>query len=130
VAGVRAAVRYVKKKLLFIVSKLCEVSCRKNVCDFESPGTHRAGISLESPRQCLSTELEYSCRYWIYHLEHSEVSASDKKRIGLFLHEHFLHWAEAMILLGLASKVIRMLNILQMVIPVCPVVSPMIYTNR
>lgn len=118
------------KEIAFYCLKIMRSHLQKNICGFESPGTYRADISPESLRQCLPTELEYSCRYWIYHFERSSVSTSDKEYVLLFLHKHFLHWAEAMILLGLASEVIGMLDLLQMLIPVCPVAGPTKHTNK
>ncbi|KAJ5404017.1 WD40 repeat-like protein [Penicillium cosmopolitanum] len=89
---------------------------QKNVCNFESPGMRRANIDPQSLRHCLPPELEYSCRYWVYHLEHSEISSPRIQHILSFLQEHFLHWVEALSLLGLASEVVGMLNLLQMII--------------
>lgn len=91
---------------------------RKNICNLPSPGTHRAEIDRQSIRQHLPPELQYSCRYWLYHLEQSNVSSSETERVLLFLQEHFLHWVEAMSLLGLASEVVGMLNLLLVVVPV------------
>ncbi|KAL4895756.1 hypothetical protein BDV59DRAFT_191665 [Aspergillus ambiguus] len=90
---------------------------KKNICNLESPGTYRADIDARSLRQHLPPELAYSCRYWIYHLEHSLVLSPETEHILFFLREHFLHWVEAMSLLGLASEVIGMLNRAQMIMP-------------
>jgi hypothetical protein len=38
----------------------------------------------------------------------------------LFLEEHFLHWVEAMSLLGFVSEVVGMLSLLQRTLSVCP----------
>jgi hypothetical protein len=91
---------------------------RQNICNLESPSTHRTDIDPQSLRQCLPQELEYSCRYWIYHVEHSKVSSSEIEDVFLFLKKHFLHWVEAMSLLGLISEVVGMVNLLQKVIMV------------
>ncbi|KAJ5490246.1 hypothetical protein N7453_011071 [Penicillium expansum] len=62
-------------------------------------------------------EIQYSCRYWIYHLERSQVLSSEIEDLYLFLQKHFLHWVEAMSLFGLVSKVVGMLDLLHMVVP-------------
>ncbi|CAI7639606.1 unnamed protein product [Penicillium pancosmium] len=89
---------------------------QKNICNLQSPGTRRADIDSQSLRHCLPPELEYSCRYWIYHLEHSEILSPPLQQILLFLQVHFLHWVEVLSLLGLASEVVGMLNLLQTIV--------------
>ncbi|KAL4756623.1 WD40 repeat domain-containing protein [Aspergillus foveolatus] len=76
---------------------------RKDICNLAHPGMRRADIEDQAIRQYLPPELQYSCRYWIYHL---------KQRCGLFLQKHFLHWMEVMSLLGLISEVVGMLDFL------------------
>ena len=91
---------------------------QKNICKLASPGTHRADIDHQHIRQCLPPELRYSCRYWIHHLKKSQPLLSEIEDVRLFLQKHFLHWVEAMSLLGLMSEVVGMLDLLRMVIPV------------
>lgn len=93
---------------------------RKNICDLEGLATRRADTNPQSLRQHLPPELQYSCRYWIHHLKQSSISSSEAEFVLLFLHEHFLHWVEAMSLLGLVSQVVGMLNLLQKIELVCP----------
>ncbi|RJE24586.1 WD domain, G-beta repeat protein [Aspergillus sclerotialis] len=87
---------------------------QKNICNLASPGTHRADIDHQHIRQCLPPELRYSCRYWIHHLEKSQPLLSEIEDVRLFLQKHFLHWVEAMSLLGLMSEVVGMLDLLRM----------------
>ncbi|GFF43825.1 hypothetical protein IFM46972_07340 [Aspergillus udagawae] len=89
---------------------------RRNICKLESPGTHRADIDTQTLRRYLPPELDYSCRYWIYHFQQSRISSSDVGQVLLFLQKHLLHWIEAMSLLGLASEVIGMLQLLQIAV--------------
>ncbi|RJE17206.1 hypothetical protein PHISCL_10457, partial [Aspergillus sclerotialis] len=93
-------------------------SClRRDICNLASPGTHRTDIDSQHIRQCLPPELQYSCRYWIHHLEQSQTLSSEIKEVRLFLQKHFLHWVEAMSLLGLVSEVVGMLDLLHTHIP-------------
>ncbi|KAJ6003746.1 WD40-repeat-containing domain protein [Penicillium canescens] len=105
------------KEIALNCLKIMRSHLQKNICNLESPGTHRANIDPHSLRQCLPPELEYSCRYWTHHLELSKASSSEMEDVSLFLQKHFLHWVEALSLLGLASDVIVMLNVLQRIIP-------------
>lgn len=97
---------------------------RKDICNVGSPGTRRADIDSQRIRHYLSPYLQYSCRYWVYHLEQSQASdlASEIGSVQLFLQKHLLHWVEVMSLLGLISEVVSMLNLLADIIPVSNIV--------
>ncbi|KAL4776957.1 hypothetical protein BDW60DRAFT_203057, partial [Aspergillus nidulans var. acristatus] len=92
--------------------KTMQSRLQKDVCNLESPGTRRADIDPQDIYQYLPPELQYSCRYWIHHLKESQVSSSEIEEVRLFLQKHFLHWVEAMSLLGLISEVVGMLDLL------------------
>ncbi|KAL6229620.1 hypothetical protein BDW75DRAFT_245567 [Aspergillus navahoensis] len=92
--------------------KTMQTHLQKDICNLESPGTRRADIDPQDIHQYLPSELEYSCRYWIHHLKESQVSSSGIEDVRLFLQKHFLHWVEAMSLLGLISEVVGMLDLL------------------
>jgi hypothetical protein len=96
---------------------------QKDICNLASPGTHRADIDPQHVCQYLPPELQYSCRYWIHHLEQSQTLSSEIEDVLLFLQKHFLHWVEAMSLLGLISEVVGMLDLLHTVIPVSNIVD-------
>jgi hypothetical protein len=104
------------------IAKLCLKNMRshlqKNICNLEGPGTHREDIDPQLLHQFLPPELEYSCHYWIYHIEHSNFSSPEIEDILSFLKEHFLHWVEAMSLLGFVSELVGMLNTLKAVLSV------------
>ena len=91
---------------------------RRDICNLVSPGTYRADIDPQHIRQYLPPEVQYSCRYWMYHLEQSQDPSSGIEDVLLFLQKHFLHWLEAMSLLGLISEVVGILDLLHTVIPV------------
>jgi hypothetical protein len=96
---------------------MCQ-SLRKNICELPTDGTYRAEIDSLAVDQHIPSELQYSCRYWVYHLLQCNNLSDVIHPALLFLQEHFLHWVEAMCLLGLVSEVIGMLNLLQAAIPV------------
>ncbi|KAL4750943.1 hypothetical protein BDW72DRAFT_193470 [Aspergillus terricola var. indicus] len=92
--------------------KIMRSCLRNNICNLASPGTRRAHISNRTIRQYLPLELQYSCHYWTHHLEQAQPSTSEIEDVRVFLQEHFLHWVEAMSLLGLISEVVGMIDIL------------------
>jgi hypothetical protein len=91
---------------------------RKNICNLESPGKLRAEVNPQCIRRHIPPELQYSCRYWVYHLKKSLVLFSEIEETQLFLQKHFLHWIEAMSVLGLISEVVGMLDLLYTISPV------------
>lgn len=91
---------------------------KKNICGLEGYGIKRAEIDTRSIHQHLPPELQYSCCYWVYHLAQSEDVAAAIDDIFLFLQEHFMHWMEAMSLLGVVSEVLGIIDQLQSVIRV------------
>ncbi|KAL4769257.1 hypothetical protein BDW60DRAFT_102654 [Aspergillus nidulans var. acristatus] len=103
--------------------KTMQSRLQKDVCNLESAGTRRADIDPQDICQYLPPELQYSCRYWIHHLKESQVSSSEIEDVRLFLQKHFLHWVEAMSLLGLISEVVGMLDLLHTDILVSNVVD-------
>ncbi|KAH0537131.1 hypothetical protein FGG08_006035, partial [Glutinoglossum americanum] len=86
---------------------------RKNICKLPNPGTLRKEIDEQTIAIYLSPGLQYACRYWVHHLEHSNCYIHDGDTIYLFLHKYLLYWLEAMSLIGEAYKCIYMINRLQ-----------------
>jgi hypothetical protein len=89
---------------------------RRDICNLADPGARRTGIDPLDIHQNLPPELQYSCRYWIHHLGNGQASSSDIEEVRLFLQKHFLHWMEAMSLLGLISGIVGMLDILRRIV--------------
>ncbi|KAF9885862.1 hypothetical protein FE257_012334 [Aspergillus nanangensis] len=88
-----------------------EISLKQNICMLSSCATDRKAIDNQSLNQYLPEELRYSCCNWVYHLKESNEVLEDE--ILGFLEEHFLHWMEAMSIMGKVSGVIHMLDTLK-----------------
>lgn len=109
-----------KKKIHYFLAHQCILTCqslRKNICKLPSDGTPRADIDQQTIDRYLSPELQYACRYWANHLTQAE-SHELLDDAQLFLESHFLHWLEAMSLLGLILEVVGTIDCLQVAIPV------------
>lgn len=91
---------------------------RKNICNLPGEGTLRQDISKETVDQCLSSELQYSCRYWTHHLQRSQDPLGALDSAFCFLQEHFLHWVEVMGILGVISEAVGAIHRLQAIIRV------------
>ncbi|KAI9782682.1 MAG: hypothetical protein M1839_004669 [Geoglossum umbratile] len=86
---------------------------RKNICKLPNPGTLRSEIDERTIAICLLPGLQYACRYWVHHLEHSNCHIYDGDSIHLFLQEYLLYWLEAMSLIGEAYKCNHIIKRLQ-----------------
>ncbi|EHK16208.1 uncharacterized protein TRIVIDRAFT_132466, partial [Trichoderma virens Gv29-8] len=79
-------------------------SLRQNICNLKTPGAHVSDVTDETIQSCLSPEVQYACKFWVYHLKMSKASISDGDHWYTFLVSHFLHWLEALSLLQRASE--------------------------
>jgi hypothetical protein len=84
---------------------------KRNICDLSSYGTEKNDINSQTVDQHLSTDLQYSCRYWVHHLQQSRRGISEFPILP-FLTTNFLHWLEALSLMGVLSEAIGMMDIL------------------
>jgi hypothetical protein len=86
---------------------------KRNICDQSSYGTQRKDVDAQLIQQHLPPVLQYSCRYWAHHLAQCPIPAAELDDALTFLQKHFLHWIEAMSILGHASEVVGIINLLQ-----------------
>ncbi|KAL3476573.1 quinon protein alcohol dehydrogenase-like superfamily [Aspergillus californicus] len=88
-------------------------SLKKNICNLSSYGTRRVLIDTDSVQLCLPLELQYSCRYWVHHLIECKDPVAELDNVFSFLKDHFLHWVEAMSILGIVAEVIGLIELLE-----------------
>lgn len=96
---------------------------RRDIFDIKLPG-----LSIKDARQPSPNPLaaaEYACVYWVDHLQGSErnksydLSLNKSGRVDTFLQQKFLHWLEALSILGRVSTGIQGMEKLEMLIQVC-----------
>ncbi|OAR04464.1 hypothetical protein LLEC1_04423 [Akanthomyces lecanii] len=87
---------------------------KKDICDLRYPGTLTSSIDAGKIQSCLRPEMQYACQYWVHHVEKAEIFVCDASEVYRFLVDHFLHWLEALALLGQASESPGLLRRLQM----------------
>ncbi|PKK49452.1 hypothetical protein CI102_5248, partial [Trichoderma harzianum] len=90
-------------------------SLRRNICNLSDYGLGPREMDADIINRYIPSELQYSCRYWVYHLRKSQNPVTLIDDALLFLQNHLLHWIEAMSLLGLVSNVIHAIHNLQYV---------------
>ena len=91
---------------------------RKDICGLHSTGALATKFKQERVRQCLPTELQYACLYWVYHIRKGRSKIQDDEQMYTFLREHLLHWLEALGLMGKVSDGILSLISLESMVTV------------
>lgn len=82
---------------------------RRNLYSLEFLGE----IDRQSINKSLRPEIQYACVNWVYHIESSETLLTDGGAVHLFLKIHFLHWLEALSLLGQDTRAVEFITALK-----------------
>jgi type II secretory pathway predicted ATPase ExeA len=90
----------------------------QDMCNLSAPGVLRHEIDEATIAASLSPELQYACRYWITHFEHSKQNIVNGDPMQLFLQKHLLHWLEAMSLMRELARCNPLLSRLQILVGV------------
>jgi hypothetical protein len=73
---------------------------RRDICSLQMLGAIASEVERSLVDQCLPDYIQYACRYWIDHLQQSDIELYDNGQLHKLLGEHFLHWLEALSLIG------------------------------
>ncbi|ORY70903.1 uncharacterized protein BCR38DRAFT_381020, partial [Pseudomassariella vexata] len=88
-------------------------SLRTDICEVQAPGTPRSSIDPQRISKYLQPEVQYACQFWSYHLQQAEMKVSDGDEVCDFLTCHFLHWLEALSLMGRVSESLQAIKALR-----------------
>lgn len=96
---------------------------RKDICNLDMPGMARTDVDPAVINSHLPADVRYACLYWVHHLDQSrpaeeKACITDDHQAYIFLKRHFLHWLEALSLLGKISESIAMIGCLQALVSV------------
>ena len=91
---------------------------RKDICNLRHPGTPASEVGRQAVESCIPLDVQYACRNWVYHLRHSNTVLCDDDQVHRFLQQHFLHWLEALSLIGKMSDSIHLIHTLEALISV------------
>ncbi|PQE09262.1 Vegetative incompatibility HET-E-1 protein [Rutstroemia sp. NJR-2017a BBW] len=83
---------------------------KKDICDLRVPERPQADIDQHTIDTHLPPDVQYACQYWVYHLKECGNVICDNDQVYNFLECHFLHWLEALSLMGRISESISMIN--------------------
>lgn len=111
------------RRIIFRSLELMSITLKKDICGLREPGA-LASEATTAGCQDLLTPIRYACCYWVdhlrqvSHLHQDEISLFDGGKVHIFLLEHFLHWLEALGLMGEVSKAVLMIADLQSLLKV------------
>lgn len=94
---------------------LCE-GLRRNICNLESPSSSPQEVSQDTINHHLPSHVQYACQYWIEHLacaspqQSSQLGLYDDGNVHGFFKGHFLHWLEAMSIIGRMPETVLMMK--------------------
>ena len=92
---------------------------KRDVCRLRLPGTRRSEIDQKIIYTNLPPDVQYACRYWVYHWKESQRRIQEGGLVDLFLTRHLLHWLEALGILGWIAESIEMVGSLLALLDVC-----------
>ncbi len=104
---------YEKKAHSYLVESCLQVmsdALRRDICNLQKPGCLISELDRKHIDQCLPIHVQYACRYWIDHLQRSDIDVSSNNKVHKFLQKHFLHWLEALSLIGKMPEAIYMIT--------------------
>ncbi|OJJ42671.1 hypothetical protein ASPZODRAFT_169958 [Penicilliopsis zonata CBS 506.65] len=86
---------------LFICSlNLMNKHLIKDICQLKHPGALQKEVESSVVEKYLPLAVQYACLFWTSHLESSKVKLEDDDIVHDFLKCNFLHWLEALTLMG------------------------------
>ncbi|EWZ77345.1 hypothetical protein FOWG_18235 [Fusarium oxysporum f. sp. lycopersici MN25] len=77
---------------------------RENICGLSFPGMRRSAVGVTQLEEHMPSQLQYACMYWVHHQMKGDPEHNDGDEVHDFLMTHFLHWLEALSLLGRARE--------------------------
>ncbi|ESU15446.1 hypothetical protein FGSG_13473 [Fusarium graminearum PH-1] len=72
----------------------------ENICGLPFPGARRIMVNSSELEERIPPQLQYACMHWAYHQTEGDSRPDHDDEMHDFLTTHFLHWLEAMSLLG------------------------------
>ena len=100
----------------------------RNLCHLPTPGSPPQDVPREIMHKALPKHMQYACQYWVDHLAGTKSDAGARvlhhsEETHRFFQKDFLHWLEAMSLMGKMSQGVRMITKLANMNEVCALVK-------
>jgi hypothetical protein len=84
--------------------RLMRGALHENICGLSLPGMRQSTVDSAGLEERIPPELQYACMSWVHHQTKVNFEVNDSHEIYDFLTTHFLHWVEALSLMGRAGK--------------------------
>ncbi|EWZ77335.1 hypothetical protein FOWG_18245 [Fusarium oxysporum f. sp. lycopersici MN25] len=88
------------RKLAQYCLRVMRGALHENICGLSFPGIRRSAVGVRQLEQRIPPELQYAVMYWVYHQTKIDFEQDDSREVYYFMTIHFLHWVEALGLLG------------------------------
>ena len=98
----------IAQQCLDIMSK----TLKRNICYLKTPGTLRSQIENTIVDRYLPPHIQYACQYWVSHLQKGSPNLHNSTQVYEFLQDHFLHWLEALSLIGKIAEAVLTIKML------------------
>ena len=99
--------------------KVMSRALKRDICGLQMPGALASEVESKTLSRCLPKYVQYACRYWVDHLQRSEIGlCDDNGRVHKFLQQYFLNWIEALSLMGKMSEGVLMITALHSMLTV------------
>jgi hypothetical protein len=85
----------------------------QDMCDLGQPGTRVCDIPRSEVDDKIPSAIQYGCRYWVYHLERSDIDPQEHPGIDEFFKTCFLYWLETLALIGRLADGVAMILVLE-----------------
>lgn len=79
--------------------RLMKDHLKQNICNISSPGISTRDIAKCTVDKFIPLPVQYACRYWVHHLERSNVNPNNRETVDFF-QNRLLYWLEALALIG------------------------------
>ena len=106
------------QKLAKVCIQSLQSFLKEDICNLKMPGKARARVHAKDLDRYIPAHIQYACRHWASHLEQSKERIRDGDQVHMFLKCHFLHWLEALSLIGRMAESVTMVAALQTLVEV------------
>jgi hypothetical protein len=84
--------------------RLMSKNLRRDICDLRVPHAIASKVNSSWIEKCLPADVQYACRYWLQHLQRAQIDPYNHRQVHEFFQKDFLHWLEALSLIGKISE--------------------------
>ncbi|EXL39066.1 hypothetical protein FOCG_18314 [Fusarium oxysporum f. sp. radicis-lycopersici 26381] len=88
----------------------------KNICSLSFLGVYRSEVDVRQIEERIPQELQYACMNLVHHQTKVDFEPNGSNDIYDFLKTHFLHWLEALSLIGRISESIGFIDELESIV--------------